>query len=146
MPDSRGRQPASSEGTHALTCYPRPLASAPKRVGPRPNNRQPESAEPYGVGWHGVVREVSTHHATQPLPLLEHRLMHPLPQFRTDLLQLRLHAFSYCPSNQQEPTPPRLPADVREAEEVEGPCSPASLLATSGSIPPEANKSGLFGM
>ena len=63
---------------------------------------------------HGVVGHVPAHHAGQPAALHWDGLMHALPELAVDRLQLRPHPF-----RDRDPPVPGLPADVREAQEIE---------------------------
>ncbi len=59
------------------------------------------------------------HDRFEPLSGLAHGIMHPLTELLLNLLQLRPHAFANRLAPHRKPPYPILPADVREAEEIE---------------------------
>src|SRR5207245_462529 len=47
------------------------------------------------VARNGMVLEIAPHHRLQPLHCIADRLVHPLPQLRLDIFQLRCHALAH---------------------------------------------------
>jgi len=72
------------------------------------------------VGRHAVVRGVATHDSPEPSTLLRDREVPASLQLGFHLAQLGRQASPFGVPTQQKPSRPRPPADVREAEEVEG--------------------------
>src|SRR2546421_1107281 len=78
-----------------------------------------ESLHRVDVAGHGVISLVPTHHSRQPPPLLRNGLMPTTHELVLDLAQLRPHPLRDGDTPQPEPPVPRLPADMRKAQEVE---------------------------
>jgi hypothetical protein len=70
MHDADRRQPSVDEATHPLPGQAVPLASAAKCTQPVATRLAVEGPDSVDVAWHGVVGEMSPHHACQPAPLL----------------------------------------------------------------------------
>ncbi len=119
MRDAGGRQPSSGEAVHPVPADPRALAAAPQRLEPVSDRLVAEGPDRFAVAGHGVVGEVPSHHACQPAPLLRDGEMPASQALVFDLGQLRPHPFRDRLTRQPEPPGAGLPADVREAEEVE---------------------------
>jgi hypothetical protein len=108
------------------------------------------SAEGVGgpmVAGHGVVGEMSSHHARQPPSLLEDGQMPASHELILHLLQLRPQPLRSGDALEPEAPVSPLPADVREAEKVErlrlGESPFRSVLRC---IAPELDQPGLLGM
>src|SRR3569833_1618183 len=78
-----------------------------------------ERGQTLSVGRHCVICEVSTHHLTQPLPLLRDRFVHPQPKFNLESFQLRAHPIPTCLPPELEVAGMGSPGDVPEAQKVE---------------------------
>jgi hypothetical protein len=87
MCDAGGREPSSSKTVNPCPVDTASLAATPKRPIPVPFYLIAESRHCDDVAWHGVVGEVPSHHAGQPLALLGDRLMPPSLQLVFDLLE-----------------------------------------------------------
>jgi hypothetical protein len=98
----------------------RALATSPQGKAPRSKNLGAEASEAMAVRGDSVVRVVSTHHRIELLPLYFYGQVALPKEILADQLQLRPHSFLRGAPDKQELPVPRLPADVREAEEVEG--------------------------
>ena len=112
-------EPSGSEAVHPLPVHTAALAAAPECSMPMPCDLVAEGRHRFDVAGHGVVGEMSSHHACQPAPLLGDGLMPAPPQLVLDLLELRPHPFCDRDAPQPEPPVPGLPADMREAQEIE---------------------------
>src|SRR5271170_7072370 len=80
-----------------------------------------ERGEGTRVGGHSMVGEVAPHHRPQPTSLLRDVLVPAPPEAFGNFQQLRHLTITSRMAGQQEAAPPRLRADVREPQEVEGP-------------------------
>jgi hypothetical protein len=71
------------------------LTASPKRASPEISDVVPKRTQALGVGRHCVVRQIATHHLSQPSALLWNRFVHSSPQFFFDgsypESHLRLH-------------------------------------------------------
>jgi hypothetical protein len=70
MHDADRRQPPVDEATHPLPGQAVPLAPAAKCTQPAAACLAVEGPHSVDVAWHGVVGEMTPHHACQPAPLL----------------------------------------------------------------------------
>ena len=70
MHDADRRQPPVDEATHPLPGQAVPLAPAAKCTQPAATRLALEGPNSVDVAWHGVVGEMTPHHACQPAPLL----------------------------------------------------------------------------
>jgi len=95
------------------------LAAAPKRMQPMPAELSAEGVGGPMVAGHGVVGEMSSHHARQPPSLLEDGQMPASHELILHLLQLRPQPLRSGDALEPEAPVSPLPADVREAEKVE---------------------------
>src|SRR5277367_2272999 len=80
-----------------------------------------ERREGTRVGGHGVVGKEAPHHRPQLLSLPGDILVPAPPEVFRNFQQLRHLTVPSRMTGQQEATPPRSRADVREPQEVEGP-------------------------
>ena len=112
---------------HPFPRQPVTLTAPPQRAHPGNDDVVAERADRRHVVWHRMIREEPAHHRSEPCPLLGERGMHPPPKLvvapralrHDDRPDLGLHPFACRLAPELEATLPRLPADVREAEEVE---------------------------
>jgi hypothetical protein len=95
------------------------LTPSPKRTKPVTHDLGAEADHLFDVRGHGMVREVPAHDRLDPLTLLRHGPVASPKKLLSERLQLRAHSFVRGVSQQQELPRPRLPADMREAEEIE---------------------------
>src|SRR5674476_344882 len=96
------------------------LSATPEPAKPRPAYFPTEAAQTPPVPGHRVVVEEPLHHAPQPLPDFGHRVMPPPQKLRFHSGQFLSKAFHARPTVHPEPSgAPRLPAGVREAQELE---------------------------
>jgi len=113
------REPTFDEPCGAVPGGAIALAAAPKRLVPVLRDLDPKRVERFDVRGDGVVREVSAHHVAQPLALISHRQVSPSTKLVAKRGEPRTHSTLGGVPVEQEPTRPRLPADMREAEKVE---------------------------
>ena len=119
MEHARLRKPALSQGEDTLPGDRALLAAAAKCLPPVPYHSFPEYAETVQVPRYRIVVEVALHDRFEPLAGLAHRIVHTLTELLLNLPQLRSHAFADRLAPHRKPPYPILPADVREAEEIE---------------------------
>src|SRR5881409_3070151 len=147
MTNARRGQPPLDEPAHPLPGDV-PCMTAPRqRAVPEPADLEPEHAYRRAVHGHSVVASVPTHNLTQPCTHHWDRIVQPPPQLGLHLTELRLPPLPDRLPHHREPPTPLLPADVREAEEVE-----RLRLPLPGPPPvlgrewPEFQQSGLLGV
>jgi len=145
--DADRRQPEFCESQNASPGHAAFLAAPGQRASPVPDDPVAEAAERGVVQGDPVVVDVPLNHRAQPPPHLRDRSVQPSSQFGFHLFELALHTFARRPPQQLEPSFPRPPTAVGEAQEVEG-------LRLAPSVPPpsrgrtaaKAQKTGLFGV
>jgi hypothetical protein len=124
------------------------LAAARERSMPEQARPQSERAQSGVVHGHSVIADVSTNDRPQPLAYFRDGVVHASPEFVFYLAQLRLHPLTNrLPQHRVVTVASRLPADMREAKEVERFRLPFSaLFPVSGREPTELQKPRLVGM
>src|SRR3970040_861680 len=145
--NARRGQPPLDKPAHPLPGDV-PCVTAPRqRAVPEPAHPEPEQGYGRAVHGHPVIPGVPTDNLTQPCPHLRDRVVQPPPQLGFPLLQLRLPPLPDRLPHHREPSVPLLPADVREAEEVERLRLPlAGPPPTLGRIRAELQQSCLLGV
>jgi hypothetical protein len=119
MRKARGLEPSGREAVHPSPVHARALAAAPKRPIPVPRRLGAEGRHRVDVAGHGVVGEVTPHHARHPAPLLGDGELPAAPKLGFYLLQLCPHPLLDSDAPKPEASISGLPAQVREAQEVE---------------------------
>src|SRR3990172_11210713 len=119
MANARRGQPAPNEPPHPLPGDPSGLATPPQRTTPESPNLETEREQRRAVHGHPVVPQMPLHDRAQPPAHLGDRRVQAAPERGFDLAQLRLQPLPDRLPDHREPPVPLLPADVREAEEVE---------------------------
>src|SRR3989442_9645495 len=119
MTNARGRQPALNEPPHPLPGDAGGLAPSPKRTAPEAPNLETEREHRGAVHGHPVIPQMPRHDRAQPPAHHRDRSVQASPQLGLDLAELRLQPLPDRLPYHREPSVPLLPADVREAEEVE---------------------------
>ena len=114
------RQPAADEPLHTLPLDASLLAPSFESMVPEATYREAEVGQCIPVARHSEVSEMPTHNGLQPRANFRNRVMHTPPQLDLDPLQRRLHALANRLPKHHEPALLRLPADMLEAEEIEG--------------------------
>src|SRR5437879_6488799 len=79
-----------------------------------------EISQRWAVGGYAKIADMAPDHSFQPLPHFFERIMHAFPQFQANRLELRLHPPTDCLPYHHEPSSSGLPANMREAQKVEG--------------------------
>jgi len=110
------RQPGEPRPVPAATAA---LAAASNRLEPEPLDLLQKLGKPRVIAGHSMVMEPPAHDGPQPSAYRAQRLVHPPPQLLFDLLQFGANAFGNRATMDGKRSLPRLPADVRESEEVE---------------------------
>ena len=144
----RRRQPTVDQATHPAPGDTAVLAAARKRSMPEPAYSEPERAQRRAVHGHSVIADVSTYDRVQPLAHFRDGIVHAPPEFAFHLIQLRLHPLTNrLPQHREVPVAPLLPADMREAKEIERFRLPFSApLSVSSRARSEFQKPRLVGM
>src|SRR5258705_10303354 len=141
------RQPPLDEPAHPLPGDV-PCLTAPREGAvPEPAHPEPEHGERRAVRRHPIVADVPTYNLTQPCPPRGDRIMPTPPELGLHLAQLRLQPLPDRLPHHREPPVPLLPADMREAEEIERlrlplPGAPSVL----GRVRPERQQARLLGV
>ena len=133
MTNARSGQPPLDKPAHPLPGDV-PCMTAPRqRAVPEPADLEPEHDDRRAVHGHPVVASVPTYNLAQPCAHHWDRIVQPPPQLGLHLTELRLQPLPDRLPHHREPSVPLLPADVREAEEVERLRLPlAGALSVSG--------------
>src|SRR6266566_76197 len=138
--DAGWRQPLLGQPIHSLPGRVVRLAATAERLEPVPRDLIVELLDGFEVAGHGVVRVVPSHHPSQPAPHLRDGQMHSPDEFGLDLLQLGSHLLrTRLPLQRKALSVPGLPADMREAEELE-----RLRLTESSLLPPPNSISRVF--
>src|SRR2546425_858113 len=120
MTDADGRQPPVDVASHPLPRQMMALAAALEGPPPKPADGRAEGANAAPVHGHAVVPHVPEYDRAQIGSHCRERLVQASPELGLDRLELRLPSLAHRLSQHREPSPPRLPAAMREAEKVEG--------------------------
>src|SRR5438128_4830322 len=123
------------------------LAPARKCVVPQVLDVVDKAVQRGAVERHSIILVVPSQHRSDPLALLFQWIMHSSPKLLFQSFQLRLHSLPHRLAHYREPSPSRLPADVREAQKVERLRFPlASTLPIPHCMPAELDQPSLFFM
>jgi hypothetical protein len=114
------RKPSADESLHTLPLDTSLLASPFERVMPEVTDREAKVGQSVAVSRNAEVANMPTYNGLQPCADFRNRVMHASPQLDLHLLQLGLHAFANGVPKHHKPPLLRLPADMLEAEEIEG--------------------------
>src|SRR5512135_739846 len=145
MHDLGRREPSVRKAGHAFPIQAGALAAAPKRLMPVPGRLEPESVDRLNVAGHGVVAEVSPDHRAEPPALLGDGQMHAPPALGLDLVQLCPQPLRVGDALELKAPVPGLPANVREAKELERlRLSKAAGLSPPGGEPAELDQPRLL--
>src|SRR3990170_1656016 len=112
-------QPAPDEPPHPLPGDPGGLATPPERTTPESPDLETKRVKRRAVHGHPVVPQMPLHDRAQPPAHYRDRCVQAPPKLGFDLAQLCLQPLPDRLPHHREPSIPLLPADVREAEEVE---------------------------
>jgi len=114
------RKPFADEPFHSFPLDATMLASPAQSAMPEVAHGVTKMGQSMPVARHSEVSDMPAHNGLQPLSDFRNRVMHAPPQADLHLLQLGLHALANRLPKHHEPSLLCLPADMREAEEVEG--------------------------
>ena len=112
-------QPAPNEPPHPLPGETGGLAPAPQRSTPESPDLETERVQRRAVHGPPVVLQMPLHDRAQPPTHYRDRCVQTAPKLGFHLAQLGLQPLPNRLPDHREPSIPLLPADVREAEEVE---------------------------
>ena len=126
MTHCRGRKPPSDEPGHAVPREAGALTAPPQHAMPQTSDRPAEGAERRGVQGHAVVAHMPPDDRAQVGADLRYGIVQTMPQLGLHLAQFRLPPSAHRLAPDRKPPLPRLRAEVREAEEVEGRRFPVS--------------------
>src|SRR5579872_41345 len=120
MVDMGRRQPAFNESFHSVLPVDSSVLAPPfKDSVPVRAHGKAEVGQGITITRYSVVANMPAHDRSQPRAYLWNRVMHALPQFGFDLLQLRLPAFTDGVPYHRKPPLLGRPADMRESQKVE---------------------------
>lgn len=123
------------------------LTAAPERLEPEPAHLAVQGADGPTVAGHGVVGEMSSHHARQPAPLVGDGLVPAVLELVLDLLELGPQSLRDGMTPKPEAAVLALPTDVGQAQEIERLRLPEAPRCPSPSgKAPELDQSGLVGV
>ena len=145
MADMGRRKPAADEPLHTLPLHACLLTPPFENVVPEVTDREAEVSQSIPIPRNSEVSEMPAHNGLQPLADFRNRIMHTPPQLDFDAQQRGLHALANRLPKHHEPSLLCLPADVREAEEVEGLwLAQTSALSVLGRMASELDQPRLF--
>jgi hypothetical protein len=125
MADCCGRKPSVDQPSHSIPVDPLALTSTPQREVPIAAYLVSKICHRSPVHRHPMVPDESADYGAKPLPLFRNRLMHALSEFGLDLLKFPAPLLSDRLADDRVPSvTPLFPANMREAQEVEGLRSP----------------------
>ena len=140
-------QPMRNQAMHSTPAQATALTAAAQRAMPQSSHLVTECPQPRAVAWHAEVPAMPSHHRAQVLALLGDGVMHAPSEFELDRLEFGSQAFGTRQPQDHEVALPRVPAAMREPEEVEGLrftlSRAASVLARKA---PELDQPRLLGM
>src|SRR5712691_5995174 len=119
MANAWRRQPAPNEPPHPLPGDTGGLAPSPERAVPESPNLETEREQRRPIHGHPVVPQMPLHDRAQPPAHYWDRCVQAPPKLGFHRAQLRLQPPPDRLPYHREPSIPLLPAEVREAEEVE---------------------------
>src|SRR5262245_145602 len=119
MANARGGQPAISQPPHPFPGDPALVTAPRKSALPVPEHLESEQVQGGAVHRHPVIPQVPPNNRPQPCTHLGKRIVQAPSQLGFDRAELRLQPPPDRLPHHREPSIPLLPADVREAEEIE---------------------------
>src|SRR5215472_2380093 len=146
--DAGRGQPASNQPSHAVPPHSTSMATTRQRAMPEPAGLEAEQVERRSVHGHSVIPGVSFDYRAQPLAHSRDGVVHTPLEFGFHLTQLGLQSLAYgLPKHREPSVTSLLPADMCEAEEVEGlGLSLATPRSVFGRERAELQEAGLLGM
>jgi hypothetical protein len=145
--DANLRKPAGNMALHPSPRQVSPLTTPSKHAPPDPTHCQSKVTDRYRIHGHSVVPHVASHHRAQVPTHLWNGLVHALPKFFFDLLQLRLPSPAHRLPQHHELSLARLTTAMGEPKKVKGVwLSPPSLAPLLLRISPKLNQARLLRM
>jgi hypothetical protein len=117
--DAGGREPGVEQGPHAAPWQVIALTTPAQNSPPHQTDRVTEGANRRAIHRHAVITHVPENNRAQITTNRWDGLVHTSFQFGLHRLELRLPPLAHRLAQHREPTLARLPATMREAEEVE---------------------------
>ena len=114
------RQPATDQPFHSLPLDATMLASSAQGMMPEVAHGETKVSHGMTVTRYSEITEMPAHNGLQPRANFRNRVMHSPSQLDLNVQQLRLHSFANRLPKHQKPSSLRLPADMLEAEKIEG--------------------------
>jgi hypothetical protein len=118
--DANLRKPAGNMALHPSPRQVSPLTTPSKHAPPDPTHCQSKVTDRYRIHGHSVVPHVASHHRAQVPTHLWNGLVHALPKFFFDLLQLRLPSPAHRLPQHHELSLARLTTAMGEPKKVKG--------------------------
>ena len=119
MEHTRCGEPVRHQTVEASPVGPAFPTAAEKHSPPESRHPVAKYIKALHIARHRVVIEVALNDRLQPFTGLGHRIVHALAELLLDLSQLAPHALANRPAPHREVPFAVLPADVREAQEIE---------------------------
>ncbi len=147
MQHARHRQPADSQPVQAVPVESMALAALPQLGSPQTGQPSPKGEQAVEVSRYRIVVEVALRDRPKPLSRARDRIVPTLPELLLEFLPLLPQSLADGLALHGKVPLPVLPADMREAQEVE-----RFRLAFSASfpvqlgVPPELNPARFVGM
>jgi len=91
-------------GTELRPVQPGTLTASPQQLHPAPDDLHAEATNRWAVAWDTKIVDVPADNPIEPRQVLAHWLMHALPQFAFDRLNLFDQPHARCLSSQLEAT------------------------------------------
>jgi hypothetical protein len=130
LTDAGRREPLRRQACPTTNREPSLLAPTAEALPPSPGHGVTEGREGRSVSRYPIVAVVPEQDHAQVGSLFRDGLVEAAAEFVSDLFQLRLPPFSHRLPQHRELPLPGIPADVREAEEVEGQGLPVPAIAS----------------
>ena len=131
MTDVGRRQPCGEQGLHATPWQVIALTATAQHRPPQTTERAAEGTDCRAIHRHAVVTHVTENDRAQIGADALDGFVQATPEFGFDLSQLPLPPGAHRLTQHREPALARLPATVREAEEVEGTrCAPIATICS----------------
>jgi len=147
MTDVRRRKPAGNQVLHSAPGQMVALTAPTQYLPPQATDRETEGTNRRPVHRHAVVVHVTEQDRPQVGAYGWEGFVQPGSEFSFELSQLPLPPCTHRLAQHCEPTLSRLPAAVREAQEIEGlGCSPAAILPVFARIAAKLDQSRLLGV
>src|ERR1035437_1533946 len=119
MEYTRLRKPTICQTLHPRPTQMMPLASMNQHRPPEPHRPIAESIQAVGVSRYRVVVEVTLHDRSEPFAGERNRIVHAVAKLLLEFQQLGSHSLADGLALQSKAPIPVLPADMREAQEIE---------------------------